>query len=190
MARTKRNDKRDRLISAASQLIYEKTFHTTTLADIAKLADVPLGNVYYYFKTKEAIMMAVISLRSQELVDQFAEYDALVSPAERLHAFVAKFVEPAETLARFGCPIGSLCQELGKQGGPISDAASKLLLEQVNWVKSQLGQLGLDNAQLRAEQFIGVLQGLALMTLAFKDPEYLARQSKHLLAETLATVAA
>ena len=56
MPRIKQNDKRDRLVEAADKLIYEKTFHTTTLADIAKEADVPLGNVYYYFKTKDAIM--------------------------------------------------------------------------------------------------------------------------------------
>ena len=64
MPRTRRNDKRDRLVESADRLIYEQTFHTTTLADIAKDADVPLGNVYYYFKTKEAIMEAVIQKKS------------------------------------------------------------------------------------------------------------------------------
>ena len=53
MPRARRNDKRERLVQAADKLIYEQTFHTTTLANIAKLAEVPLGNVYYYFKTKE-----------------------------------------------------------------------------------------------------------------------------------------
>ena len=42
--------KRDRLIDAASQLFYEQGVERTTIADIAAAADVPAGNVYYYFK--------------------------------------------------------------------------------------------------------------------------------------------
>ena len=44
--------KRERLIAAAAQRIYEQGVEKTTLADIAAAAGVPLGNVYYYFKTK------------------------------------------------------------------------------------------------------------------------------------------
>ena len=49
------SDKRTRLIEAADKLVQLQGFSQTTLADIAKKADVPLGNVYYYFKTKEEI---------------------------------------------------------------------------------------------------------------------------------------
>ena len=52
----RKNDKRDRLIDAANDLIYQQTFNATTLADIAAKANVPLGNVYYYFKTKDDIL--------------------------------------------------------------------------------------------------------------------------------------
>jgi len=33
------------------------------LADIAREAEVPLGNVYYYFKTKDEIGEAIVELR-------------------------------------------------------------------------------------------------------------------------------
>jgi len=45
--------KRTRLINTASKLAHEHGFNQTTLADIARDSGVPLGNVYYYFKTKE-----------------------------------------------------------------------------------------------------------------------------------------
>ena len=48
MART--SDKRVRLVDAAKALIHKQGFNLSTLADIAQEADVPLGNVYYYFK--------------------------------------------------------------------------------------------------------------------------------------------
>jgi TetR/AcrR family transcriptional repressor of nem operon len=55
--------KRDRLIDAASQLFYEQGVERTTIADIAAAADVPAGNVYYYFKAKDDIVDAVVSMR-------------------------------------------------------------------------------------------------------------------------------
>jgi AcrR family transcriptional regulator len=44
---------------AASQLLHQKGVESTTLVDIAAAADVPAGNVYYYFKTKDEIITAV-----------------------------------------------------------------------------------------------------------------------------------
>ena len=59
MPKTKR-DKRSRLIQTAAKLAYRHGFRTTSLADIAQAAEVPLGNVYYYFKTKDEIGEATL----------------------------------------------------------------------------------------------------------------------------------
>ena len=84
MPRARRNDKRERLIEAADKLIYEQTFHTTTLADIAKLADVPLGNVYYYFKTKylEPFSLPAVNKDKQTRIAKLAEkiHEAKIAP--------------------------------------------------------------------------------------------------------------
>ena len=55
-----RPGKRERLIAAAVELVYRQGVARTTLADIAQAADVPVGNVYYYFKTKDDIIAAVV----------------------------------------------------------------------------------------------------------------------------------
>ncbi len=60
-------DKRSRLLSAAVDLAYQNGFGATSLADIAREAKVPLGNVYYYFKTKDEIGEAIVELRLAEL---------------------------------------------------------------------------------------------------------------------------
>src|SRR5713226_6092365 len=66
MQKTK-TDKRSRLIQTAAKLAYRQGFRKTTLADIAEEAQVPLGNVYYYFKTKDELAAAVVELRLKEL---------------------------------------------------------------------------------------------------------------------------
>ena len=53
--------KRERLVAAARQLFHEQGVEKTTLAEIAAAAEVPVGNVFYYFKTKDAIVASVIA---------------------------------------------------------------------------------------------------------------------------------
>lgn len=181
MPRARRNDKRERLIEAANKLVYEQTFHTTTLADIAKLADVPLGNVYYYFKTKEAIMDAVLERRASEWQAMFTQWEQNPNIKHRLVALLEHNMQKSDTLARFGCEIGSLCQELGKQTSHISNSAAKLMNDILSWVEKQFQELGKgEKSNIFAEHFLANLQGMSLLTLTFKSPEYLSRQTKNL----------
>jgi len=41
-------EKRQRLIETALQVMYQQGTHRTTLADVAQASGVPLGNIYYY----------------------------------------------------------------------------------------------------------------------------------------------
>ena len=44
---------RQRIIDAANQLFYRKGYNRTSFTDVVEEADVPRGNIYYYFKTKD-----------------------------------------------------------------------------------------------------------------------------------------
>src|SRR5260370_1329631 len=93
-------DKRTRLIETATKLAYGRGFRETSLADIAEAARVPVGNVYYYFKTKEELAEAVVERRLEEFRAARAEWDRLSSPKERLLAFVGSVQANREQLAR------------------------------------------------------------------------------------------
>lgn len=178
----RKTDKRHRLIEAAKVLIHQQGFNLTTLADIAQEADVPLGNVYYYFKTKEAIGEAVIQKRAAEYAEMLARLDENPEPAVRLHSFIENSSEELELIARYGCPIGGLCQELGKQGGALADLAAKLLHDILNWTESQFSSLGFgDKAKEHALNMISSIQGMYLLTHTFKDPKLAGSQTKTLV---------
>src|SRR5260221_14559951 len=83
MART-HIDKRSRLVSAAVGLAYQNGFEATSLADIAREAKVPLGNVYYYFKTKDEICEAIVELRLAQLAAARERGEQAGTPQERL----------------------------------------------------------------------------------------------------------
>src|SRR5690348_9835877 len=96
--------KRDRLIEAATTVFYHQGVINTTLADIAQHADIPLGNVYYHFRTKEALITAVIHRHAEGLQAMFADWERLSDPRERLLALLAVYREEEPILARYGCP--------------------------------------------------------------------------------------
>ena len=174
----RKTDKRVRLIEAAKVLMHQQGFNLTTLADIAQEADVPLGNVYYYFKTKEAIGEAVIERRRAEYEEKFARWNDITSPAERLKAFISFEEEELELLARYGCPIGGLCQELGKQGGTLADLAAKLLHDILQWTEKQFMSLGFgESSEELALNLVASIQGTHLLTHTFKDPKLATKQT-------------
>jgi AcrR family transcriptional regulator len=180
----RKTDKRIRLIEAATLLMHQQGYSLTTLADIAQEADVPLGNVYYYFKTKEAIGEAVIENRAKELHERLSMWEKNADVQARLRAFLQNEVDVAEVTARCGCPIGGLCQELAKQGGSLADAAAKLLNDTVEWSEKQFRALGYgEKARELSLQFIAAVQGIALLTNTFKDPKLTLKLTRSLEKE-------
>jgi len=179
---SRQNDKRSRLVDAANDLIYEQTFNATTLADIAAKASVPLGNVYYYFKTKDDILKAVVQKKSTALQALFADWETISSPKDRILAFIQHAINQAETTARFGCDMGSLCQELAKNSGELSQLSAELMHRTLEWTTNQFKALGKnpETADALAKYLVSSLQGVSLLTLTFKDPALLARESKTL----------
>lgn len=178
----RRNDKRDRLVEAADALFHQQGVSNTTLANIATLADVPLGNVYYYFKSKDSIILAVIERRKKQLSMLFTDWNNDVDVKGRLRSLIEYASSLAEESSKFGDSLGSLCQELGKQGGTIGQTASQLMNEIILWCEKQFKSLGKsddDSAKL-ALNLVASLQGINLITLTFKEPNYIARQAQYL----------
>jgi TetR/AcrR family transcriptional repressor of nem operon len=178
----RKTDKRVRLIEAAKVLIHQQGFNLTTLADIAQEADVPLGNVYYYFKTKEAIGEAVIEKRAAEISELLKKLEEANDPKARLVSLLQCNAEELELTARFGCPVGGLCQELGKQGGSLADQAAKLLHDHLTWCETQFRAMGHgDKSADLALNLISAIQGMHLLTHTFKDPKLATRQVKAIM---------
>ena len=178
----RRNDKRERLIDAADKLFHHQGVSNTTLANIAELADVPLGNVYYYFKSKDTIIVAVVEKRKRELEGLFGEWEQSANVKERLVNFIRHGASLADEAARFGDSLGSLCQELGKQGGTIGEASASLMQKVLNWCEKQFSALGKseEEAKKLALNLVASLQGISLISLTFNDPKFIGQHGQFL----------
>ena len=175
-------DKRTRLIKAAQVAFYQQGVAPTTLADIAALAEVPLGNVYYYFRTKDDLLAAVIEAHLQEIRARFAQWDQDPQPRQRLLAWLQSEREGQLVLARYGCPYGSLGQELGKTEAPALALVAQLLEVHIAWAADQVRQLGKEPTEARelAVSLVAALQGAFLLSCSFRSPALLDRQVQRL----------
>lgn len=173
------NTKRDQLIAAARIRFYHQGVARTTLADIAQEAQIPLGNVYYHFRTKEAILVAVIEARVQRLHNRFAQMDSeLTDPRERLIALIHWERESESTLTRYGCPYGSLMQEITKEDTQLAQLATGMLQAYLDWTEKQFRQLGKDEQEAKDLSFdmISWFQGSILLSAGFRSQALLERK--------------
>ena len=54
-----KREKRERIVRAARQLFLSKGFHATTTSEIAELADVAKGTLFFHAKSKEALLVTM-----------------------------------------------------------------------------------------------------------------------------------
>jgi len=172
--------KRARLVQAAKDLLYEQGVERTTLAEVAARADVPPGNVYYYFKTKDDLVEAAIASQREDVESTLAGLETHRTPKARLRALVRVFIDAREQVARSGCPQGSLCSELDKRADRLSDACGELMRLPISWAERQFAEMGRRDAPELAVALIAGYQGAALLANTFRDPDLLAGEGKRL----------
>jgi AcrR family transcriptional regulator len=176
-----RPGKRERLVSAALDLVYQQGVEKTTLADIAHAADVPLGNVYYYFKTKDEIVEAVIEAHVHDIEETIASLDRRHrTPRSRLKALIRVLADQHDLVAQYGCPHGTLCSELEKRASGTDHAATRLMQIPIDWTEQQFRTMGRRDAHDLAVEFMATYQGAAVLSHALKEPELMAHEGRRL----------
>lgn len=105
-----------RILSVGAQIVYEKGFNNTGIQEILKIAEVPKGSFYFYFKSKEDFGLELVDFHAQlfeEMVERHLK-SSEPSPLKRLRSLFAGFREVVEAnQCKGGCPIGNITQEMG-----------------------------------------------------------------------------
>ncbi|MEU6408798.1 TetR/AcrR family transcriptional regulator [Microbispora sp. NPDC046933] len=174
--------KRRRLMAAAAQVVHQQGAERTTIADIARAADVPVGNVYYYFKTKDELVAAALAEHARHLGELTERLERLPDPRERLKGLVETWVGQRDLAARYGCPTGTLAAELDKRDeGGLDAEAGKVIRLLLDWVEQQFRELGLPEPDGLALTLVGAYQGMSLLANALRDPQIMTREGARLL---------
>ncbi|MFG3287860.1 TetR/AcrR family transcriptional regulator [Streptomyces sp. NPDC048179] len=175
-------------MAAAARVLHEQGVERTTLADIAREAEVPVGNVYYYFKTKDELVQAALAEHTAHLDELTGRLDELADPRDRLKGLIAAWVEQRDVAARSGCPTGTLAAELGKRADGTLDAeAGAVIRRLLEWAAAQFRELDLADQDPGtgpddlALTLVAGYQGMSLLAHALRDPDVMTREGARLL---------
>lgn len=86
----KSSETRTRILDAAMELFRRQGFEETTMREIAAEAGVATGAAYYYFESKDAIVLAFYDQSRQELEPLIEQ---AIESAQRLHERLAALLE-------------------------------------------------------------------------------------------------
>jgi AcrR family transcriptional regulator len=175
---SKGENNRKHIISIADNLFYEKGFDHTSFTDIADVAGIARGNFYYYFKTKDDILSAVLEKRRADFTSMLESWEQeYPEPKSRLKNYVLILVKSQSNIKNFGCPIGSLCLELNKLRHVLQGDANNMFDLFEEWLEKQFKSLGhVKDANFLALHLMARCQGISVLTTAKSDAEYLNRE--------------
>lgn len=172
-ARSKRN--RNRLVNAAAELFWRCGYDGTSLADIAAEAGVPIGNVYYYFRSKAALADAVAGLMDSETRAALSGINAAhPEPAQRLAALLALFSSSNAARTERGCPIARASRDFRDDAPLAAERAGRIFRRIGDWLAEQLqARLSPEEAHGRARQWLMIWQGAITLAHAGNDQSVL-----------------
>jgi AcrR family transcriptional regulator len=161
-------------------MFHEQGVEKTTLAEIAAAAGVPAGNVFYYFKTKDALVSAVIGAYGTAQVTLTRTFDDQETPQARLKAMVTSWVDRRELFASRGCPVGSLASELGKREDGLHGESAVVLSGLIDWAEAQFAAMGRADARELGVAFVGVYEGVSLLANVLQDAGLIIAEARRL----------
>lgn len=170
---------RQTIIEVADRLFYEQGFDSTSFAHIAEQVNISRGNFYYHFRTKDEILQAVIVLRMDRTRAMLAAWEGeATEPQARIRSFIDLLIANRVKIMRFGCPVGTLCNELARLDHVAQADAKALFTLFREWLARQFVALGhgSDAADSHAMHVLASSQGVAALANAFRDEAFLRRE--------------
>jgi AcrR family transcriptional regulator len=90
--RTGSQDSRDEILKAAMQLFANRGFHETSMSEVAREARVSKALIFWHFKTKEELFVAVLNRLLEPYFIDFAEEAAVMGERAQIEKLVESYL--------------------------------------------------------------------------------------------------
>ena len=173
---------REQIVEASDRLFYRQGYGETSFADIAEAVQISRGNFYHHFKSKDAILQAVIDARlaeTREMLDAWERESD--DPADRIRSFIHILIANRADIRRYGCPVGTLSTELTKLNHASRKEAVALFTLFRTWLRGQFEALGHGaDADALSMHLLAMSQGVATLATAFGDEAFIRREVRRM----------
>ena len=144
MASGKGTRNREALVAAAAKLFWLKGYHATSIADIAADASIPVGNVYYYFRTKADVAMAVADGFIEDTGDMLESVTShSADPRQRLAKLSDRLAASQKARMAHGCPVAAAVREFRVEAPAASRRAAEVFTLISGFIAAEAGRTGL-----------------------------------------------
>ena len=136
--------RREALAQAAAELFWKRGYSASSLAHVAGTAGIPVGNVYYYHRTKADLAMAVADMfvsQTEALIDDVARGEP--DPRRRLAALVDRLRATHATRRAHGCPIAAACRDFRADAPDAARRAAESFTVLTGFIANELVRAGL-----------------------------------------------
>lgn len=180
------SDAPQRVVDAAADMLARVGLNATSIREVTKAADAPLGSTYHHFPGGKQELLARATAQAGDKVDALLE-QLLRSGAEQgLRQFLAIWRERLlRSQLRAGCPVLASAVEEPSEGGPgiVRDAAAAAF---ARWEWRLADALQRDGhapgqARERATLLIAGVEGAVALSRAMQDIAPFDRVSAQLL---------
>jgi TetR/AcrR family transcriptional repressor of nem operon len=165
----------DFILKESLKLFRKKSYHNTSIADIAEACGLLKGSIYHYFASKEALMHAVIQFVHEYFRKEIFSiaYDENLSPQERIEKMF-KVSEKMLLSDDGGDVMGNIGVETARVIPEFSDQIKGFFAEWIAATKHIFVQItGEFEATKLAEQTVAEIEGAIMMTRIFRDPRFM-----------------
>lgn len=184
MGRT--SDAKERLLEAALELIWERSYGTVTIDAICEKAGVKKGSFYYFFESKSEL--AVAALEADWINGGKQKWDTTFSastpPLERIRNFFQNVHDKQAKIKLehgcvLGCPCFSMGSEIGTQDEVIRVKVQEILQRQIRYFESAIrdaqaeGAIPGGDAAAKAKCLFALFEGSQAQARIQNDLEYL-----------------
>ena len=180
----KQSQARANIVDTARDLFYHQGYSATSYADISKQTGLGKGNIHYHFKSKDNILKAVAEQRTEAVRALLEEWTLdCGTPYDCIERFITMVEDNAEDLAKYGCPMGTLNDELGKNNPDLQMIARKMFDLFLRWLEARFRAIvAPEVAREHAEHLMILAQGTSILAHSYRNPDLVHRHSKTMRA--------
>lgn len=155
----------EQLLETALSLFCEKGYHSTSIDDIVRQAQVSKGLLYHYFKSKEEVLAALVEIRINDVLAVMNAATTKPTPAAQIQHIAEGALEDVwrqPDVFRFYLNLFTqpkLDPMVAKYSQRLMDEQAK----QFNVQTEMFEKLGVRNPRQRSLYFSSTLQGIMLM---------------------------
>ncbi len=168
---------RRRILATSYELFYRKGYYRISVDDIAAVVGVTKRTLYYHFKSKDALLAAVLEFHQALALERIRHWgNRLTGTAEQtidaLFADIARWsAKPGWT----GAGFTRLAMELADMPGHPARAVARRHKAAVEaWFAGLLGKLGVASPMERARELSLLVEGATSLILIHGDRRYAA----------------